>query len=224
MMKWIPYGPNAWMLHFAERVGEEAFARGRAIAHELEQRPPADLLEFVPGFTTVLLEFDPGSLSNPDLPALAKRLARAVHSRLPPPPLKEIPVIYDGPDLERVADAHHLDIEQVRQLHSAREYKVYLLGFSPGFPYLGDLDPRLHTPRLESPRLRVRAGSVAIGGEHTGIYSVDGPGGWNVIGHTTVKLFDPAAAGTQPNGDSLFFLKPGDRVKFVRIDPGQELP
>ena len=218
MMKWIPYGPNAWMLRFADRLGDEAFARGRAIADELERRPPVGLVEFTPAFTTVLLEFDSGAASKLDLPDLAKRLDLAVRASLPPAPVKEIPVIYDGPDLERVAGTHDLSVEQVRQLHSATEYKVYLLGFSPGFPYLGDLDPRLHTPRLASPRVRVRAGSVAIGGEHTGIYSVDGPGGWNVIGHTAVKMFDPSGAETGRNCESMFFLRPGDRVKFVRVD------
>ena len=217
MMKWIPYGPDAWMLQFADRVGEEAFARGRAIADELERRPPAGLVEFTPAFTTVLLEFDPGVASKPDLPALAKRLEQAVRTGLPLAPAKEIPVTYNGPDLERVAGMHGLSVEQVRELHSATEYKVYMLGFSPGFPYLGDLDPRLHTPRLVSPRVRVRAGSVAIGGEHTGIYSVDSPGGWNVIGHTAVKLFDPSGAESRRDLESMFFLKPGDRVKFVRV-------
>jgi len=205
------------MLQFADRLGEEAFARGRAIAGELERRPPVGLVEFVPAFTTVLLEFDPGVVPKPDLPALEKRLSHAVRTAVPAAALKEIPVIYDGPDLERVAGMHGLSVEQVSQLHSATEYKVYMLGFSPGFPYLGDLDRRLHTPRLSSPRLRVRAGSVAIGGEHTGIYSVDGPGGWNVIGHTTVKLFNPSGARSLPHTESMFFLKPGDRVKFVRV-------
>jgi KipI family sensor histidine kinase inhibitor len=92
-----------------------------------------------------------------------------------------------------------------------------MLGFSPGFPYLGELDPRLHTPRLASPRVNVRAGSVAIGGGHTGIYTVDSPGGWNIIGHTPLKIFDPVRG--EPNGpdDAMFWLKPGDRVKFVRV-------
>ena len=86
-----------------------------------------------------------------------------------------------------------------------------MLGFAPGFPYLGGLNPRLHTPRLAAPRARVPAGAVAIGGEHTGIYSVESPGGWNIIGHTSVKLFDP----TRKN-EAMFRLRPGDRVKFVR--------
>ena len=92
-----------------------------------------------------------------------------------------------------------------------------MLGFSPGFPYMGDLDPRLHTPRLASPRTKVRPGSVAIGGEHTGIYTVESAGGWNIIGHTSVKIFDPTRAAADGRDKAMFFLSPGDRVKFVPI-------
>jgi KipI family sensor histidine kinase inhibitor len=111
-----------------------------------------------------------------------------------------------------------LTTREVGELHSATLYKVYLLGFAPGFPYLGDLDPRLHTPRLAAPRPRVAAGSVAIGGEHTGIYSVDSPGGWNIIGRTTARLFDPARTGEDER--EMFLLRPGDRVKFVPTREG----
>src|SRR5689334_5674856 len=167
-MKWVSYGPNAWMLRFAERLGDETFARGRAIARELEQNPPAGLVEFVPAFTSVLLEFDPRMAAAPDLKAVASQLERAVRAKSVLPRLVEVPVVYDGPDLEQVARAHQLSTAEVVRLHGQTTYKVYLLGFSPGFPYLGDLDERLHTPRLPSPRTRVPAGSVAIGGEHTG--------------------------------------------------------
>jgi inhibitor of KinA len=211
LMKWIPYGPHAWLLEFASRPGDEAFARGRAIAGELERHPPAGLVEYVPAFATVLLEFDPATNPGPDLAALAARLQKAAGSRSRPAPVKEIPVRYDGPDLERVASVNGLTVAQVAELHAGTIYKVYLLGFAPGFPYLGDLDPRLRTPRLESPRTRVPAGSVAIGGEHTGIYPVESPGGWNIIGHTTVKLFDPAAI------DTPFLLQAGDRLRFVPV-------
>ena len=212
-MKWTSYGPDSWMLQFAGRVGEEAFARGRAIATELERHPPPGLVEFVPSFTTVLLEFSSGTIDAAGLSSLATRLRTAAGHTLPPASAKEIPVVYDGPDLERVAEARGLTTREVGELHSATLYKVYLLGFAPGFPYLGELDPRLHTPRLAAPRPRVAAGSVAIGGEHTGIYSVDSPGGWNIIGRTTARLFDPALAGEDER--AMFLLKPGDRVKFV---------
>jgi len=201
------------LLQFASRVGDEAFARSRAITAELERHPPPGLVEFVPSFTTVLLEFKPGAIDGERLSSLAAGLRAVAARSLPPGPIKEIPVIYDGPDLERVAEAHKLTTGEVGELHSATLYKVYLLGFAPGFPYLGALDPRLHTPRLAAPRPRVAAGSVAIGGEHTGIYSVDGPGGWNIIGHTTARLFDPGLA--VENERDRFLLMAGDRVKFV---------
>jgi KipI family sensor histidine kinase inhibitor len=169
------------------------------------------LVEYVPAFTTVLFEFDSALNEEPDLTALAARLRKAFGTRLRPALVKEILVCYDGPDLERVASVNGLSVAQVCELHTAAIYKVYMLGFAPGFPYLGDLDKRLHTPRLASPRTRVPAGSVAIGGEHTGIYPVASPGGWNIIGHTTARLFDPAA------GDAPFFLQAGDRVRFVPV-------
>jgi inhibitor of KinA len=216
-MKWIPYGPNAWLLRFAERLGDNAFARGRAIALELERHPPPGLIEFVPAFTTVLLEFADGCCGERERAALAARFIKACKARLPTPVLKKIPVVYDGPDLARVAEHNRISVDEVCRRHAATEYKVYALGFAPGFPYLGELDPRLHTPRLDSPRTRVPAGAVAIGGPHTGIYPVDGPGGWNLIGRTTTKLFQLAAA--SPRAEILeatFFLHPGDRVRFVR--------
>jgi inhibitor of KinA len=218
-MNWAPYGPNAWLLRFADSLGDETFARGRAIAASLEQHPPDGLLEFVPSFTSVLLEFKPGTINDPatQLNELSRRFASAVRRPPSPRPIKEIPVVYDGPDLERVAKLRGLTVARVGELHSAAIYKVYVIGFSPGFPYLGDLDSRLHTPRLESPRPRVAAGSVAIGGEHTGIYSVDSPGGWNIIGRTSVALFDPGRKNTREGDAGVFWLKAGERVRLVPV-------
>jgi inhibitor of KinA len=211
-MQWTLYGQNALLIRFADRVGDEAFQRGRALANELERNPPRGLVEFVPAFTTLLLEFDPHAVADVCQSAneLMPRLQGVLNATVPPASIKEISVSYRGEDLERVARLHGLTTREVAELHAAPIYKVYMLGFAPGFPYLGDLDARLHTPRLATPRPRVRAGSVAIGGEHTGIYSVDSPGGWNIIGHTTTNLFDPTR-----REDAIFFLQPGDRVKFI---------
>jgi KipI family sensor histidine kinase inhibitor len=209
-MNCVQYGPNALLFRFAEQVGDEAFAKGRAITLELERNPPAGMVEFVSAFTTVLIVFE-----NPEQPAriadeVLRRLQHCATAATPPQRTREIPVVYDGPDLARLAEVHNLTVREVADIHAAATYKVYMLGFSPGFPYLGDLDPRLHTPRLVSPRTRVPAGSVAIGGSHTGIYPVEGPGGWNIIGHTKVKLFD-----AKHEGAEMFFLRQGDRVRFV---------
>jgi KipI family sensor histidine kinase inhibitor len=216
VINWISYGPSALLFYFADKIGDEAFLACGAIVAELERHPPEGLVAFVPAFTSILLEFDRRTVPDPRLhvPKLIAQFRGAVATKYRAGPVKEIPVIYDGRDLERVAKHSRLPVEKVCELHAATVYKVYLLGFSPGFPYLGDLNPRLHTPRLPSPRPHVAAGSVAIGGEHTGIYPVESPGGWNIIGHTGLKLFDPARS---DDAEGLFFLRQGDRVKFVAV-------
>jgi inhibitor of KinA len=209
-MNWVRYGPNAVLFRFAERAGDEAFAKGCAIAAELNRNPPAGMAEFVPAFTTVLVTFETADQALAAAAELGRTLERCAAKTVETKNVKEIPVVYDGADLRRVAETHGLTVEQVAEIHSAPTYKVYMLGFSPGFPYLGDLDARLHTPRLASPRTGVAAGSVAIGGSHTGIYSVDGPGGWNIIGRTTARLFDATM-----EGEEMFLLRHGDSVRFV---------
>jgi KipI family sensor histidine kinase inhibitor len=209
----LPYGPDAWLLRFADEPGEAAFQAMRAIARERETDPPPGLLEYVPGYTSVLVEFVPGT-APATLKKLVARLGNQLDEPVEPGPIKDIPVIYDGPDLPRVAEHTGLTITEVCERHAAKLYRVALIGFAPGFPYLEGLEPALHTPRLDAPRPRVEAGSVAIGGGHTGIYSIPGPGGWNLIGHTAVRLFDPARA--MPGHESaICLLQPGDQLRFV---------
>lgn len=126
------------------------------------------------------------------------------------PILIEIPVIYDGEDLAFVAAYNHLSAEEVIEIHTEATYRVYMMGFLPGFAYMGGMDVRIATPRRPSPRTKVPAGSVGIAGQQTGIYPLESPGGWQLIGRTTVKLFDIDA----PNPT---LLKAGDLVKFVRV-------
>jgi inhibitor of KinA len=218
-MNWFRYGPHALLFQFASELGEATFKKGRAIIASLEQNPPEGLIEFIPAFASVLLLFQHASEHDLErrAPELARRLEKAAAQPSPPAPIKTIPVIYDGPDLERVARHQQLKIWQVPEIHARVIYQVYMLGFAPGFPYLGDLDARLHTPRLPNPRPRVPAGSVAIGGEHTGIYSVPSAGGWNIIGHTTVTLFHPHPDDASGAPLTTFLLAPGDRVQFAPV-------
>ena len=126
----------------------------------------------------------------------------------------EVPTVYGGEfgaDLEYVAQTHGLTTEEVVRLHTEQTYHVFMLGFTPGFPYLGELDERIATPRLESPRLRVPAGSVGIAERQTGIYPIESPGGWRIIGRTSLGLFDV-------NRDPPFLIGAGDRVKFVAVN------
>ena len=218
-------GTHAWWVRFAERADEAAFLRGRslaaALARSLDSLGQSGLREIIPAPTTLLLDF------HPEAPPLDRAtLHRLVEQAIAQPPTQEpercveIPVHYGGPDLERVAHHAGLSPEAVIERHHQGRYRVLCLGFAPGFPYLGGLDAALATPRLASPRPRVPAGSVAIGGDHTGIYSIPSPGGWNLIGQTSTALFDPHTADLE----KMFRLRAGDRVSFVPIDepPGTE--
>ena len=129
----------------------------------------------------------------------------------PPGPLHTLPTLYDGPDLAFVAERAGLTPDEAAALHAEATYDVQMIGFLPGFPYLGGLSPRLAAPRLPAPRRSVPAGSVGIGGGLTGVYPLESPGGWRLIGRTPVKLYDPAK---EPG----ILLKVGDRVRFRRVD------
>jgi KipI family sensor histidine kinase inhibitor len=193
------YGSHAWCVRFAERADEAAFRRGRslaaALARSLESLGPSGLREIIPAPTTLLLDFhrEAQPLDQATLQQLVEQ-AIAQPATSEPERCVEIPVHYGGLDLERVAHHSGLSPEAVIERHHQGRYRVLCLGFAPGFPYLGGLDASLATPRLATPRPRVPAGSVAIGGDHTGIYSIPSPGGWNIIGQTSTALFDPHTA------------------------------
>jgi len=192
--------------------------RALAVARELEERPPEGLREFTMGYGSVLLEFGEEETTGGG-DATATRVAQIVETLRGLPSeagggrLVEIPVVYDGEDLAEVARRTGLGVDEVVARHSGRDYRVWLLGFAPGFPYLGVLDGALHLPRRETPRARVAAGSVAIAGAQTGIYPSESAGGWHVIGRTARTLFDPAVA--EP-----FLLRPGNAVRFVAVGAG----
>ena len=131
----------------------------------------------------------------------------------------EIPVCYGGeygPDIQNIAEHAGLSQEEVIQIHSSRDYLIYMLGFLPGFTYLGGLDERLHTPRLANPRIRIPAGSVGIGGSQTGIYPLDSPGGWQLMGMTPVKTYDPSR-------ETPILVEAGDYIRFVPVEEEEYL-
>jgi KipI family sensor histidine kinase inhibitor len=135
----------------------------------------------------------------------------------------EVPVMYDGPDLGFVSEATGLGVDEVIALHAAPEYRVRMMGFAPGFPYLDGLDARLHLERRASPRDRIAPGAVAIGGSHAGIYSVASPGGWHLLGRTDVALFRPECArGAECVSRDIFTFAAGDRVQFIPVSHGND--
>jgi len=174
----------------------------------LRELDPPGVVELVPAYRTVLIVADPGQVEALDdlaarLPALELPPAEAVAGET-----VEIPVRYDGEDLPEVAGLTGLEPEEVVRRHTAPEYTVAFLGFSPGFPYLVGLDPALEVPRRDTPRTSIPAGSVGLAGNQTGIYPTATPGGWQLIGRTQVTLFDPAR-------DPPALLAPGTRLRFT---------
>jgi inhibitor of KinA len=163
-----------------------------------------------PAYTSILVEFDPRRTAMPAIEAAVRdRLSEIGEGQPPASRLVEIPVVYDGDDLDDVAAHTGLARGEVVRMHSSAEYTVCFLGFSPGFPYLSGLPDALAVPRLAVPRKRVPAGSVAIGGSQTGVYPVASPGGWRIIGRTTTRLF-------RPDEDPPVLLAMGDRVRFTQ--------
>jgi KipI family sensor histidine kinase inhibitor len=174
----------------------------------LRQLDPPGVVELVPGYRTVLIVADPERAGVLDelaagLPGLELPPAGAVAGET-----VEIPVSYDGEDLPEVAGLTGLEGDEVVRRHTAPEYTVAFLGFSPGFPYLVGLDPALEVPRRDTPRTSIPAGSVGLAGNQTGIYPTASPGGWQLIGRTEVTLFDPAR-------DPPALLAPGTRLRFT---------
>ncbi|MFL5374526.1 MAG: carboxyltransferase domain-containing protein [Myxococcales bacterium] len=184
----------------------------RALAAALSRDRPPWLLEAIPAARTLLVLFDPERIAHGDVEDLLRR--RAAASDEPAPRTVHLPTCYDGPDLEELAAGAGLSSADLIRLHSRAEHRVAFLGFAPGFPYMTGAPRELSVPRLESPRVRVPARSVAVADGYTGIYPEDSPGGWRLIGRVAATLFDPAA--TPPS-----LLLPGDRAVFEPIGPAE---
>ncbi len=215
-MKIKPLGDSALLVSFGEVIDDEINARVHAIARAIEESNFEWLVETVPAYSSLLVIYDPLKVSHSEVEVsigpLLNAEGRAFEGRL-----IEIPVVYGssyGPDIEFVANYTGLSVDDVIEIHSKPVYRVYFLGFLPGFAYLGGMDERIATPRLEKPRLKVPAGSVGIAGKQTGIYPLESPGGWRLIGRTPLRLFSPAK-------EPPTLLQLGDRVKFVPIEESE---
>ena len=210
-----PFGEGALLVELGPEPDRETTRRVHGLAAAIEAFSVDGIRAVTPGFASLLVEFDP-------LGATRKAVEAGVRAALAAPPgeatwaqarRRRIPVAYGGdhgPDLDEVAVLTGLGAEQVVRRHAAAQLEVRLLGFSPGFPYLGDLPPELDVPRLPTPRTHTPGGSVGITGRFSGIYPVPAPGGWRVIGRTPIRLFDPRR-------NPPAYLRPGDRVEFHPI-------
>jgi inhibitor of KinA len=211
----VPAGDSALIVEFEERIDPGVNARTIACADAIQAAAIGGVRDVVPTYRSVAVYFDPLHTNSEALTACVEREAeRSQSATSAAPPAVRIPVCYGGdlgPDLAAVAAFAWLSEPEVVRLHAAGIYRVFMLGFVPGFAYLGILDQRIAMPRHATPRVRVPSGSVGIAGVQTGVYSAETPGGWQLVGRTPLKPFDPERA--QP-----FLLKAGDAVQFYSID------
>jgi inhibitor of KinA len=222
-----PLGDQAITIEYGQAIDDKIHSQVMAFAATLEQQPFEGLIEYIPAFTTLTLYYDPWIVSEAgkkDAYEVVRQhinqLSLLVQESSKPTPRKiTIPVCYGGvygPDLHIVAHHAGLSVSKVIDLHASSDYKVYMIGFAPGFPYLGGMNARIASPRKNIPRPVIPAGSVGIAGKQTGIYPIETPGGWQLIGRTPLALFNPTE---QPYAR----LQAGDIVRFIPIPENEYL-
>ena len=210
-----PLGDSALLVELGDKIDSTVNQRVHALNALLQTKNIAGIVETVPAYCTLLIHYDPLILTFDQVTHWVRDKLTQVDDSLNRKPRQlEVPTRYggaSGPDLEAVAVSKGISAADIVRIHSECEYTVYMMGFTPGFPYLGTLDERLITPRMETPRTLVKAGTVAIAGSQTGIYPLDSPGGWHLIGWTPLKLFDPTS-------EAPFLFFPGDIIKFIPLE------
>ena len=210
-MRIFPLGDSAATIEFGNEISAEFNNKAVNLARQIENTPFDGIIEAVPAYASLTVFYDSRLTTFEAVKGELARLSSNISSiAKSTPSLVEIPVLVSSEmDLARVAAYATLSSDQVLEIFLAQTYRVYMLGFLPGFAYMGELDDRIACPRLETPRTKVPKGSVGIAGKQTGIYPLESPGGWNIIGRTDLQMFDPAS-------DQPCILKPGDEVRFVR--------
>ncbi len=207
-------GDRGLLVEYGDVIDPDVNNKVRSMAIIMEKESSKSVIETIPTYRSLLIIYDP-AITNPtklekEILALEERISQI---KIPPPDTVEIPVCYGGefgPDIQFVADHNSITKDDVIRIHSGAEYQIYMIGFTPGFPFLGGLPKELHTPRLETPRSFVPERSVGIANNQTGIYPLASPGGWQLIGKTPLRLF-------APEHSNPFIYKVGDRIKFKPI-------
>ncbi len=207
-------GDRGLLIDCGDTIDPNVNDKVRALKAIAVQDPVNGVEELIPAYRSLLVIYDPLQTDPHQLQADFSRLEQQIaRASIPAPKVVEIPVCYGGdfgPDIGFVARHNKISVDDVIRLHTEPQYRIYMIGFAPGFPYLGGLPEELHTPRLETPRLSVPAGSVGIANDQTGMYPVQTPGGWQIIGRTPLILFDP------DRSDPVLY-QAGDRIRFISI-------
>ena len=212
--RFLPAGDKALAVELGDSISAVTNRRVRDLLVAIESQEIPGVMDLVPSYRSLLVYYDPLRLSLAQLEERLSALEQNLdQTALHAPKVVEIPTLYGGeygPDLAHVAEHNGLTPEEVIQIHSGADYLVYMMGFTPGFPYLGGMSERIATPRLQTPRTAIPAGSVGIAEQQTGVYPIESPGGWQLIGRTPVQLFDPQR-------DPPVVVEAGDFILFVPI-------
>ncbi|WP_226659185.1 5-oxoprolinase subunit PxpB [Pseudalkalibacillus hwajinpoensis] len=211
-LDYYPLGDTGIQLVFGTEISEETNQKIRMFANELAQHPIDGVVEWVPAYTTLTIYYLPNKISFNTLKEKLEERNEQQHGREADAAslVYIIPTYYAGPDLEFVAEHNGMSQEEVIDIHANKDYLIYMMGFVPGFPYLGGMPEQIATPRRENPRAEIEPGSVGIAGAQTGIYPLESPGGWQIIGQTPVKLYDPT-------GERPILLESGHYLRFVSV-------
>jgi len=213
--RYLMSGDKGLVVEFGNEINEETNTKVRNLYLAVQKSQIAGIYEMIPTYRSLLIQYNPIEI---EVNKLVEKLTEIENSLdsidLPKPRIIEIPTIYGGEfgeDIKFVSEHNGISEDEVIKIHSSVDYRIYMLGFSPGFPYLGGMSKKIETPRLKIPRTKIPAGSVGIAGKQTGIYPMDSPGGWQLIGRTPIKLYDPKS-------QTPIILQAGDYLRFAPIE------
>ncbi len=213
-IKILPEGDSAILIEFPKIISPEVNRKITSLTYLLKEQHIEGVMDMIPAFCSLLIHYDPRVITYGKLLSRVNEIMKLnLDTKSKIKKIYEIPVCYGGeygPDLEFVAKNAQISVEEVIKIHSSKDYLIYMLGFLPGFSYLGGLDERIHTPRLPDPRIKISAGSVGIGGAQTGIYPLESPGGWQLLGKTPIKTYNP-------DREIPILFEVGDYIRFVPI-------
>ena len=213
--KILTAGDSSVLIQFGNTIDPEINYRISATVQMMREQHIVGVTDIIPAFCSLLINYDPRVITFAEIKERMEGILKMeIKAGAKRKKVYEIPVCYGGaygPDIQNIADHAGLSVEEVIDIHTSRDYLIYMLGFLPGFTYLGGLDERIHTPRLANPRIKIAAGSVGIGGSQTGIYPMDSPGGWQMMGLTPVKTYDPER-------EVPILVEAGDYIRFVPVD------
>ena len=217
--KFVSAGADAVIVYLGEGISVSVNQRVLAAVKAVKEQLSDVVLDLVPSYNSLMVYYN---VLNIDEPEIRERLRKALADLSSDTnelsgKLHRIPVLYDesvGPDLARIADMNNCSVDDVIKTHTEQTYRVHAMGFAPGFAYLGEVSEKIRTPRLDNPRKRITAGSVAVAENQTAVYPSASPGGWNIIGRTSTQLYDPSSGTISP-------LNVGDEVEFYAVSKEQ---